>query len=227
MILTVKEPWRKTYPRAHVGVLVMRDVTNPRRHAELERRKQALEGELRSRFAGHSKSELAALPTMRAYRDYYKRFRKTYHVLLQLRSVALEGKPLPSVAALVEASFMAELKNGLLTAGHDLDRVHEPITLSVAHGDEQYILLNGREQTLKADDMIMSDAQGVICSVIYGLDRRTAIGPDTRWVMFVVYAPEGIETQAVREHLQELRENVWLIAPEGVVDELHVYGGKN
>jgi DNA/RNA-binding domain of Phe-tRNA-synthetase-like protein len=205
----------------------MRDVANPRRHAELERHKQALEEELRSRFAGHSKSELAALPTMRAYRDYYKRFRKTYHVLLQLRSVALEGKPLPSVAALVEASFTAELKNGLLTAGHDLDRVQEPITLGVAGGDERYVLLNGREQTLKADDMIMSDAQGVICSVIYGLDRRTAIGPHTRRVMFVVYAPEGIDPRAVREHLEEMQDNVSLIASEGIVEELYVYGGKN
>ena len=227
MILTVAEAWRRTYPQAHVGILVMQNVTNPRRHAELERRKQALEAELRARFAGHSKAALAALPAMRAYRDYYKRFRKTYHVLLQLRSVALEGKPLPGVAALVEASFMAELKNGLLTAGHDLDRVQEPITLSVAGGDEEYVLLNGREQTLKAQDMIMRDAQGVICSVIYGLDRRTAIGPGTRRVMFVVYAPEGISTQAVQEHLQEMQENVGLIAPEGLVEELHVYGGNN
>jgi DNA/RNA-binding domain of Phe-tRNA-synthetase-like protein len=226
MILTVTEAWRRTYPEAHVGVLAMRDVRNPRRHAELERRKQALEEELRARFAGKSKAALAALPTMRAYRDYYKRFRKTYHVLLQLRSVALEGKPLPSVAALVEASFMAELKNGLLTAGHDLDRVQAPITLDVAQGDEEYVLLNGRQQTLKAEDMIMRDVQGVICSVIYGLDRRTAIGPDTRRVMFVVYAPQGINTQTVQEHLEEMQENVGLIAPGAIVEELHVYGGE-
>jgi DNA/RNA-binding domain of Phe-tRNA-synthetase-like protein len=225
MILTVTEAWRRTYPQAHVGILVMRDVSNPRRHAELERRKQALEAELRARFAGKSKATLAALPTMRAYRDYYKRFRKTYHVLLQLRSVALEGKPLPSVAALVEASFMAELKNGLLTAGHDLDRVQAPITLDVAQGDEEYVLLNGRQQTLKAEDMIMRDAQGVICSVIYGLDRRTAIGPDTRRVMFVVYAPQGISTQALQEHLQEMQKHVGLIAPGAATEELHIYGG--
>jgi DNA/RNA-binding domain of Phe-tRNA-synthetase-like protein len=163
---------------------------------------------------------------MRAYRAYYKRFRKTYHVLLQLRSVALEGKPLPGVAALVEASFMAEIKNGLLTAGHDLDQVHEPLTLDVARGDERYVVLNGREQQLKPGDMIMTDAQGVICSVIYGLDRRTAIRPGTQRVLFVVYAPAGIGAEAVRGHLEEIRDNVSLVAPGAVVEELHVYGGE-
>lgn len=225
MKVVVSGNWKATYPNAHLGTLVMRDVSNPRHHAELEQRKRALETELRIRFTGQTKADLAALPTMQAYRDYYKRFKKTYHVLLQLRSVVLEGKPLPSVAALVEAMFMAEINNGLLTAGHDLDLVHEPITLDVAEGDEHYILLNGREQGLKPGDMIMTDAEGVICSVIYGSDRRTAIGPDTQYVMFVVYAPEGIGSEVVRSHLEEIRNNVQLVAAGAVVEELHVYGG--
>jgi DNA/RNA-binding domain of Phe-tRNA-synthetase-like protein len=226
MILTVTETWSTTYPQAHLGALVMHDVANPRHHAELEGRKRALENELQSRFAGQTKADLGALPIMRAYRAYYKRFKKTYHVLLQLRSVALEGKPLPSVAALVEAMFMAEIKSGLLTAGHDLAKAREPLTLDVARGDERYVLLTGREQPLKSGDMIMTDAQGIICSVIYGLDRRTAIGSDTERVLFIVYAPRGIGAEAVRSHLQEIRDNVWLIAPGAAVDELHVYGGE-
>lgn len=224
MKVVVSGNWKATYPNAHLGTLVMRDVANPRHHAELEQRKRALETELRIRFAGQTKADLAALPTMQAYREYYKRFKKTYHVLLQLRSVILDAKPLPSVAALVEAMFMAEINNGLLTAGHDLDLVHDPITLDVAQGDERYILLSGREQVLKPGDMIMTDALGVICSVIYGLDQRTAIGPNTQRVMFVVYAPKGIASEAVRSHLHEIQYNVQSIAPGAAVQELHVYG---
>jgi hypothetical protein len=44
------------------------------------------------------------------------------------------------VAALVEAMFIAEVKNMLLTAGHDLDAVQLPITLDVSKGDGRYIL---------------------------------------------------------------------------------------
>ena len=223
MLISVTDAWKTTYPTAHLGVLAMHNVENPRRHSELEALKRALEQEMRSRYGDYTKNDLAALPVMNVYREYYKSYRKTYHVLLQLRSVVLEGRPLPSVAALVEASFMAELKNGLLTAAHDLDKIREPIALDVARGDENYIMLNGHGQTLKANDMIMKDAQGVICSVIYGLDHRTAVTTDTRRAMFIVYAPQGIAAEKVHAHLKEIQGYVQIIAPQAGVMELDVY----
>jgi DNA/RNA-binding domain of Phe-tRNA-synthetase-like protein len=219
-MIYVTENWLSAFPNAHVGVLVMRGARNPRHHPELSQMKRTLEEELRQRYAGYSKADLKSLPVMEAYTRYYKGFRKTYHVLLQLRSVALEGKPLPDVAGLVEAMFMAEIQNGLLTAGHDLDRVHAPIALDASTGDEQYTLLNGRKQRLKADDMMLRDAHGVICSVIYGLDRRTAIQRDTDRVMFVVYAPAGIPVTAVTSHLTEIQDNVHVISPNAQTEHL-------
>jgi len=109
------------FPRAHAGVLVIRDVSNPPFSGDLARDKEALEEQLRLRFAGRARSDLEALPILQAYEAYYKRFKKTYHVQLQLESIAFKGKSIPNVAALVEAMFMAEVKNLLLTAGHDLD----------------------------------------------------------------------------------------------------------
>lgn len=221
-MIHVTERWLGSFPNAHVGVLVMHTVHNPQHHPELGRMKRALEDELRERYAGFDRSELVSLPIMAAYSQYYRRFRKTYHVLLQLRSVALEGKPLPDVAALVEAMFMAEIKNGLLTAGHDLQRIQEPLKLDASRGDERYVLLNGRKQTLKADDMMLCDSNGVICSVIYGLDRRTAIRPDTQRVLFVVYAPSGIPVNAVVSHLTEIRDNVKVVAADAQTKQLIV-----
>ncbi len=121
---------------------------------------------------------------------------------------------------------MAELKNFLLTAVHDLDWVQEPIALDVARGDERYILLNGREQTLKPQDMIMTDQGGVICSVIYGSDLRTAIRPETKRAFFVVYAPDGISVNAIKAHLEDVQENVRLFSPHAVTDEFRVYGAE-
>jgi DNA/RNA-binding domain of Phe-tRNA-synthetase-like protein len=224
-MVSLSDAWKATYPNAIVGTLAIRDVANPSQHRELDRRKRALEQQMRERFRGKTRADLAALPTMQAYRAYYKRYRKTYHVLLQLRSVALGKKPIPSVAALVEVMFMAELRNGLLTAVHDLDAVEEPVSLDVARGDEAYVLLNGHEQVLKPNDMIMSDAKGVICSVLYGSDQRTAIRPDTRRALFVVYAPKGIASEAVGKHLSEIDSDVRIIAPQATTEELRILGG--
>jgi DNA/RNA-binding domain of Phe-tRNA-synthetase-like protein len=223
-MFTVSEAWRAAYPGAAVGILAMRGVTNPAHHDALDQRKEALEAELRTRFDGYDRAMLRGLPVLRAYHDYYKRFKKTYHVQLQLESVVLKGKSLPRVAALVEAMFMAELKNLLLTAGHDLGVVQQPVGIDVADGSERYIRLNGQEQRLKPGDMMIADAQGVISSVLYGPDRRTQIRPETQQVLFTVYAPPGITQQTVNEHLRDIRDNVSLFGPQAKVLQLTVYG---
>jgi DNA/RNA-binding domain of Phe-tRNA-synthetase-like protein len=219
----VSEAWKSAYPGAAVGALALRDVANPEHHVALDQRKEALEQALRARWAGQDRKALNVLPTFQAYGAYYARFRKTYHVLLQMESVALKGRPLPRAAALVEAMFMAELKNQLLTAGHDVATLDLPVTVDIATGQESYLTLSGKEQTLAAGDMYIRDGQGVISSIIYGPDRRTPISPATRRVLFTVYAPPGITPSMIQEHLDDMRDNVLLVAPEATVEMSQVY----
>ena len=222
--LIVSPAWKTAYPGAAIGILAMHAVANPAHHAALEARKAALEDELRARYAGYDRAAFKALPVLAAYSAYYRRFKKTYHVQLQLESVVLKGKSIPSVAALVEAMFMAELKNQLLTAGHDLEVVQQPVRVDVAGGSETYVRLNGQEQQLKAGDMFIADAESMLSSIIYGPDRRTQIRPETRQVLFTVYAPAGIDRETVRQHLQDIRSYVLLVTPEAQTTLLNVYG---
>jgi len=224
-MFNVTSAWKSAFPGAHVGVLVMRNVSNPAHHSELEKRKMELEEQLRLQFAGQDRAAIASHPTLQAYGEYYRRFKKTYHVQLQLESIVLKGKSIPSAAALVESMFMAEVKNMLLTAGHDLDVLQLPLTLDVTTGDESYILLRGENQIVKAGDMIISDGTGIISNIIYGPDQRTQITADTRNVVFTVYAPTGIEEQAVTRHLQDIQKYVTVVAPQARVELLNVYGG--
>jgi len=222
-MLSLTDGWKTAYPNASVGSLTMRGAANPATCPALQARKASLETELRARFVGKSRDDIKALPEMRAYAAYYKRFKKTYHVQLQLESVALQGKSIPSVAALVETMFMGELKNFLLTAVHDLDVAQSPVRIDVADGSESYVALNGQSQMLKLGDMFIADALGVLSSIIYGPDARTQVTPETRNVLFTVYAPEGITPETVRRHLEDTRDFVWLIAPDAEVVEMEVY----
>ena len=222
----VTSAWKATYPEALAGVLVMRAVSNPPHHAELERQKVALEENLRAQFSGMDRAAIASHPVLQAYGDYYRQFKKTYHIQLQLESIVLKGKSIPSVAALVESMFMAEMQDMLLTAGHDLDKLDLPLTLDVATGTEQYTLLRGEAQTLKPGDMMIRDQSGVISSILYGPDQRTQIRSETRNVVFTVYAPPGIEAIRVTEHLEHIKEKVFVFAPQAQVELLNVYKGK-
>ena len=221
-MLEVTETLGKAYPGAAMGILVMRNAGNPAGHPDVAKRIGELEGQLRGSFA--DRNALRALPAMAAYEAYYRRFKKTYHVLLQLESVALKDKPIPRVGALLEAMFMAELKSLLLTAGHDLAAIRGPLRLGVATGSERYVMLNGQEQELKPGDMMVTDGDGVISCVVYGPDERTRITPETRDVLYAVYAPPGIPEDAVHRHLQDLQANVRLAAPAAQVETLKVYG---
>jgi DNA/RNA-binding domain of Phe-tRNA-synthetase-like protein len=220
----VTEAWKIAFPGAHAGVLVMQNVLNPAGHAGLEQRKEALVNELRAIYGRLDRGQLASLPALRVYDAYYKRFKKTYHVQLQLESIAFKGKSLPSVAALVEAMFMAEVKNMLLTAGHDLDALQLPARLDVTRGDEVYTLMRGQPQQVKPGDMMISDGIGIMSNIIYGPDQRTQIQPGTRNVIYTTYAPAGIGEQAVSEHLQDIQEYVRLFAPDGKTEMLQVFG---
>ena len=219
----VSESWKEAYPGAVVGILAMGHVASPKYHPKFDREKEQLENELRSRFGSLDRAGLKALPVIQAYNSYYKRFKKTYHVLLQLESVVLKGKSIPRVAELVEAMFMAELKNLLLTAGHDLEVLKPPVRIDVADGSENYTRINGQEQSPQPMDMFIADAQGVISTVLYGPDRRTRITSKTERVFFTVYAPPGIGEQGVYEHLQDVQANVLLIAPEAAIELMEVY----
>jgi DNA/RNA-binding domain of Phe-tRNA-synthetase-like protein len=135
-------------------------------------------------------------------------------VKAQWESVAVKGKSIPGRAPLVEAMFMAELKNLVLTAGHDLAAIGLPIRVDVSRDDDSYVLMNGTERVLRAGDMMMVDGTGIISSVLHGPDRRTRIRPETREVLFAAYAPARIGESVVREHLEDIRSNVLLLAPD-------------
>ena len=222
----VTTAWKSAFRDAHVGVLVMRSAANPAQHPELEKCKAELEEQLRAEFSGQDRAVLSSHPVFQAYNAYYKRFKKSYHVQLQLESIAWKGKSIPSVSTLVEAMFMAEMKNMLLTAGHDFDVLSLPLTLDVSRGTEHYTLMRGQEQALKPDDMFISDQNGVISSIIYGPDQRSQITSNTHHVVFTIYAPGGIHAQTVEQHLHDIKGYVALISPQADVEMLTVYGAE-
>src|SRR5215203_41702 len=115
-VLVATEAWARAFPGAVVGALVMRGVRNPDQSAALEDRKRGLEEELRAAgptALGNQEEDRV----LRAYVDYYRGRGKTYPVEAQRDSVAGKATSIQRRAALVEAMFMAELKNLILTAG--------------------------------------------------------------------------------------------------------------
>ncbi len=212
--IKVTDRWRETFPGGHVGVLLVGNVENTGDATLLDKRKREIESRLRERFAGFFRSDFLELEVLKAYRDYYKSFDQTYHVQGQLESVVRKGKSLPNVSPLVDANFAAELETLVLTAGHDADVLETPLTIDATQVGETFVQMNGSKRLLKPNDMMMSDAHGVVCTILYGQDERTPISPDTRRALYVAYAPSGVPVAAVQGQLEAIRDNILLFAPE-------------
>lgn len=220
-MFSITDLWRENHPGANVGCMVVRKVQNFAQCERLEACKRKLEADLCQLFS--SREQLSANSIIMRYEDYYKRYKKTYHVRQQIETIVLKGKQIPSIASLVEAMFMAELKNCLLTAGHDYDTLQMPLYIKVGTGNENYILFNGKEHPVKKGDMMIADTAGVISSVIHGPDSRTRITQDTKKALFIVYTPEGIPPQAVYNHLDDIYFYIKLFSPEAEIEMQQVY----
>jgi len=211
--------WYEGHPGAVIGLLELTGVQNAQVSQALNQRKRETEAMLREKFAGYTRKEFLALPVMDAYQKYYRRFDNTYHVLLQVDSIVSKGKRLPNVSPLVDANFTAEVDTLVLTAGHDAEKLVEPVVIDVSSDSDEMTMMNGATRLIKAGDMVMRDARGVCCSILYGQDNHSPITPQTRHVLYVSYVPCGVPAEAVESHLRLIEQNVRLFAPQARVEQ--------
>jgi DNA/RNA-binding domain of Phe-tRNA-synthetase-like protein len=215
--ISAVDEWRTAHPGAAIGLLELSDVEHPHSSPRLDERKREVEARLRERYKGFTRQDFLSLPVMSAYERYYKRFNKTYHVLLQLESIVLKGKNLPDVSPLVDSNFIAEVETLVLTAGHDVAKLHEPVLMDVSREGDLITQMNGTSKAIRAGDMIMRDAHGICCSIIYGQDNRSPISSETSRVLYVAYAPAGVPSEIVDAQLRSIEENIRLFSPTAIV----------
>lgn len=220
--ITATADWASAHPGATIGLLELSGAVQPPASPGLEQRKHETVARLRERYAGFTRPDFLALPVMAAYERYYKRFHKTYHVLLQLESIVLKGKGLPNVSPLVDANFAAEVETGVLTAGHDVGQLRGAVSMDVSRTGDDMTLMNGAAKVIYAGDMIMRDEGGICCSIIYGQDNRSPISRETSHVLYVSYAPAGVPAELVKTHLRQIESNVRLFSPAIVVEQLRL-----
>ena len=208
---------KKQHSDARIGILEFDGINNAASLPTLAGRKTQMEASFREKYGSFTRPDFNELPKIAAYRAYYKQFKKSYHVQLQVESIALKGKDLPKINPLVDFNFMAEMETLLLTAGHDVDKLLEPVVFDVSAEGDEIIQLNGEIRPMRPGDMIMRDAEGVRCSIIYGQDNRSPISKQTSRVLYVTYAPPGISSPMVQAHHDLLKTYMTEFFPEAVL----------
>ena len=195
---------RSAYPKAKFGFMAVkgicsvteRSVMNDIVAAEIER--------IKPKYPDYQRKTALTTEPLCHYAAYYKKYKKSYPVLGQLESVLLKGKGIPCVGAPIEAMFLAEIKNLLLTAGHDSDLIEGVLTVDVAAESMSYNGLTGQEQHLVNNDLYLTDEKGILSSILNGPDSRTRITETTRNVLYFVYGVEGVTEPLLHAHLETI-----------------------
>ena len=204
----VSHAFTEKYPKARVGFLLVSGFENSASCELLRSKRESLEHELRERFGMTDRTDLRKFGNLAVYDSYYRSFKKTYHVHLQLESVAKKNRKIPEVSPVVETMFMAELSSFLLTAVHDADLVNFPVTVDLGDGVEVYQALSGSEEVAKKSDMLVRDRDGITSSVIHGPDARTSVTANTRRALFVVYLPTSESAVSIENHFEDIIDSI-------------------
>jgi DNA/RNA-binding domain of Phe-tRNA-synthetase-like protein len=198
MEVNISNDLSKYFPHLKVATMEVRNLENKKLDESLEKEKRAIESEIRNNTKDYLESK-----TIKKYNEFFKKFGKKYPIEYQIKSIT-EGKSFPSQYTVVEAMFMAELKNMYLTAGHDLDLIKGSLNTKITKDNEEYENISGKEMKLKPGDITTEDEFGIISSVLFGPDRRTMITEKTRNYLFFAYFPYGEEDRKIKNHFEDI-----------------------
>lgn len=209
------------YPGTKMGILLMKGVSYSELYPEQEI--ASVLNELGQKYAHLEKRELKELYPVNVYIAYYKKFGYNYHLLAQLESVLKGKKALTSDSGLLLAMFLSEIDGMLLTAGHDLSKLLLPLQLKAADGTEIYRSISGKEVTAVSGDLILSDGNSTISSILRGPDQSSRITASTSEVLFSIYAPPGIDEDYIETNLHKLESKVITTLPAAKTEILKVF----
>lgn len=221
-MLELSNVWLEKFSQYRIGILALGNLKNPASHPALEEAADKSAIRLRKQYRELDRQSLRQLPEFAAYYAFYRNFRKSYHVRLQLESVVFSNKPIQSFSSLVTAMFLSELETGLLTVVHDRDLLSEPLRADTAEGGESFQQISGQNKDLKKGDLYLADQDGIISSVIYGPDIRTRIRPETTRAIFTTYGMPGISRERIEAQLFRIEDLVRLFSPDLVRAALQI-----
>lgn len=169
----------------------------------------------RRRYPGYErKAVFGEYPYVR----FFKKFKKTYPVLLQFESVMFKGQPFPADNPVTAVPFLLELTTLVLSGTHDVERLQGPVTLYPATEKEPFQGRGGRELHTYPGDFCARDEGGIIFSEIAGTDGRTCAWPESRHVFYPVFGTPELPASVIEQAVEKLEGYVSVLAPQAAVE---------
>lgn len=211
------------YPKTPFGILRIEDFSPTAQGIEeFKKIKEQELGKIREKYVAYERKEFSQNdPVGSPYVRYYKKFKKTYHVMHQLESI-LKGDNIPDGNPLVQVLFLAELKHAILIACHDMEQTEGDLTITTSRKGEEYLGAGEREVQLKENDIIMRDQKNILVSIIYGQDHNTRITERTKNALYLVDGVPGLSKESVKQTMEDMQKYLSILDPNVTILESKV-----
>ena len=171
--------------------------------------------ELKEEYADYDRK---ALFGENPYFRFFKKFKKTYPVMLQFESFLLKDRPFPHSIPVVEVPFLAEVKTLVLMGTHDIEQMDGTALLFSPTEKIPFSGLRGEEVHTYPNDVCARDGKGIILSMIAGADDRTGGTPESRHVFYPLFGTPGQDPQELVAAAEVLKEYVQILSPEAEME---------
>lgn len=174
----------------------------------------------RTSWPDYDRNQAVKILPLSGYAAYYKQFKKTYPVLLQMESVLLKGRDIMSSSLAVEIMFLAEVKHGLLVAGHNLNKLSsDSYTVRLAQGGEELTNVSGQKRILKADDIFLENGGKILSSILEGQDYDTRLTDESQDALYCVYGVGGVTNEQMTAFFQTLTLYIKTAFPQAIIHD--------
>ena len=151
------------------------------------------------------------------YFRFFKKFKKTYPVMMQVESVLFKGRPFPQFNPVAEVPFLMEIVAHVLSGTHDVDRINGSVNLYAATEKEEFPGLRGQPFHTYPGDFCGRDDEGIIFSLIAGADDRTCARVDSSNVFYPIFGTPDLPVSVLEDAMEVLVRYIKVLAPEAEI----------
>ena len=230
---SVEERVRQKFEDIHIGVAILRNCLSESEsksegvggvtaekagkgieREEIERERREVEEEIRRTYNLHT---LKDEPLLRIQRDFFWRMgvdpTKVRPASEALIRRILAGSGLPSISPVVDACNIASVKTLITFSAFDLERLskeNEILHLKVrfASEREEVTLIGNRKRRLTGRELVLADAEKVLCVYVHGDVEATKVREGTKNVLLVAYGVPKLPLKDLEQGLAAASEYV-------------------
>lgn len=152
------------------------------------------------------------------YVRFFKKFKKTYPVMMQFESILLKGRPFPDWNPVTEVPFLLEITTHVLSGTHDIDSLQGDVELFLSTEKTPFPGMRGTQIHTYPGDFCARDDGGIIFSLIAGADDRTCAKPESRHVFYPVFGTPDLPETVITEAMETLIRYVKVLAPTAKIE---------